>query len=64
MNTANKRAKKIRDAALKYKQGKTLYCDGKEVNSTNYSLSIGTYTFIGREGTPFFEEMIGASNCE
>ena len=57
-------SQKIRNATLKYKQGKTLYCDGKEVNATNYTLSIGTYTFIGREGTPYFEEMIGASNCE
>jgi len=57
-------SQKIRNAALKYKQGKTLHCNGKEVNATNYTLSIGTYTFIGREGTPYFEEMIGASNCE
>ena len=57
-------SQKVRDAVLQFNQGKTLHCDGKEVNSTNYTLSIGTYTFIGKKGTANFEEMIGASNCE
>ena len=56
--------KKIMDATLKYKQGKTITCAGKEINNTNYTLSIGTYTFIGREGTPNAQEMISASDCE
>ena len=57
-------SQKLLDVALKYNQGKTLRCKGKEVNSTNYSLSIGTYTFIGRENTANYEEMISASDCE
>lgn len=52
------------DAVLKYKQGQTLNCDSKDVNSSNYTLSIGTYTFIGREGTPNYSEMISASTCQ
>jgi len=55
---------KLLDMTLKYNQGKTIKCNGKDVNSTNYSLSIGTYTFIGRENTANYEEMISASDCE
>lgn len=55
---------KMLDATLMFKQGKTLRCDGKDINSTNYTLSIGTYTFIGKKGTPNYAEMIGASTCE
>ena len=54
----------ILDVALKYKQGKTLHCAGKEVNATSYSLSTGTYTFIGLEGTDNAQEMISASECQ
>ena len=55
---------KILNATIKYKQGKTLRCAGKDVNNTTYTLSIGTYTFIGREGTANFQEMISVSDCE
>ena len=55
---------KILNATLKYKQGKTIKCAGKDLNNTTYSLSIGTYTFIGREGTNNAQEMISASDCE
>lgn len=55
---------KMLDATLKFKQGKTIKCDGKDVNSTFYALSIGTYTFIGKKNTPDYEEMISASTCE
>lgn len=48
----------------KYKQNKNIKCKGIDVNSTNYDLSVGTYTFIGRENTPFYGEMISASSCE
>jgi len=57
-------SQKVREAVLQFNQGKTIHCDDKEVNNTNYTLSIGTYTFIGKKGTPNFEEMIGASSCE
>ncbi|WP_457744761.1 hypothetical protein [Sulfurimonas sp.] len=48
----------------KYNQGKTLTCNGRKVNTTNYSLSIGTYTFIGKKNTPHYAEMISAKSCE
>ncbi|MDQ7045036.1 MAG: hypothetical protein Q9M32_03875 [Sulfurimonas sp.] len=55
---------KTRDIAMQFKQGKTLQCDGLEVNSTNYTLSVGTYTFIGKDNTSNAGQMISASSCE
>jgi len=55
---------KMLDSVLKYKQGQTLKCEDKDVNSFNYTLSIGTYTFIGRKNTPNYSEMISASTCQ
>jgi len=52
------------NAVLKYKQGKTIKCNERDVNSTNYTLSIGTYTFIGKKDTTNYAEMISASTCE
>ena len=48
----------------KYKQGKSILCDGVEVNASTYSLSIGTYTFIGKKDTPNYTQMISASTCQ
>jgi len=55
---------KMLNAIVKYKQGKTITCNGVAVNATTYSLSIGTYTFIGKKNTPHYAEMISASTCE
>lgn len=52
------------NVVTKYKQGKTVTCNGVEVNATNYSLSIGTYTFIGKENTSNYTQMISASTCK
>ena len=49
---------------LKFKQNKTVKCNGIDVNNTNYTLSIGTYTFIGRKDTPNYAQMISVSTCE
>ncbi len=57
-------SKKILNVTLKFKQGKNLKCDGKDVNSSNYTLSVGTYTFIGKKDTPNYAEMISASTCQ
>lgn len=54
----------LNSVVAKYKQGKSVTCNGVEVNSTLYSLSIGTYTFIGKENTPNYTQMISASTCE
>jgi hypothetical protein len=55
---------KMLAVVIKYQQHKTVTCNGVDVNSTNYDLSNGTYTFIGRKNTPYYGEMISASSCE
>ena len=48
----------------KYNQGKNVSCDGRDINSSMYDLSTGTYTFIGKENTPNYGEMISVSSCK
>ncbi len=48
---------------MKFNQGKTIKCDDIDVNNLEYTLSIGTYTFIGKEGTNNYSKMISASTC-
>ena len=55
---------KMMGVVTKFKQSKTVKCDGIDVNNSDYTLSIGTYTFIGKEDTPNYGQMISASNCE
>jgi len=55
---------KMLNAIIKYEQGKTITCNGVDVNASIYSLSVGTYTFIGKENTPHYAEMISAASCE
>lgn len=52
------------NVVIKFNQHKTIVCNDIEVNDKNYSLSIGTYTFIGIENTPGYGQMISASKCE
>ncbi len=60
----NTQREKMLAVVLKYKQNKTVYCNGEEVNASTHTLSIGTYTFIGKKGTPNYAQMISASSCE
>ena len=47
-----------------FENNQTLTCkNGKKVNSMNYSLSVGTYTFIGKENTPYNSDMISVRSC-
>lgn len=55
---------KMLEIVVKYEQGKTIRCGKRDVNSTMYSLSIGTYTFIGKKNTPYYAEMIDAFTCK
>ncbi len=61
--TASQRDKMI-SVVTKFKQSKTVKCNGVDVNNSDYTLSIGTYTFIGKENTPNYGQMISVSNCE
>jgi len=54
----------ILDIVLRYEQGKTVKCEGTEVNTTMYSYSVGTQTFIGRESTENYGRMVDASVCQ
>ncbi|MBU0631446.1 hypothetical protein KKA17_02265 [bacterium] len=58
-NEQEKILKTVRD----FENGKTLTCNNKEINSTFYTLSVGTYTFIGKENTPYYSDMVSASSC-
>lgn len=60
----NAQTQKMLDAVMRFKQGKTIECNGVAVNNKNFTLSIGTYTFIGKENTPYYNQMISASTCE
>ena len=60
----NHQSQKLLNIVTQYKQGKTIKCNGKDVNENTYSLSIGTYTFIGKKNTKNYAEMISATNCE
>ena len=51
------------NVVLMYNQGKTINCNGLKVNKESYTLSIGTYTFIGKEGTKNYSKMLSASTC-
>ncbi len=55
---------KMLNVVLKFKQSKTVHCNGVDVNNSNYTLSTGTYTFIGKKNTPNYAQMISASSCE
>ncbi|QOY51176.1 hypothetical protein [Candidatus Sulfurimonas baltica] len=61
---SNHQTQSMLNAVMKFNQEKTIKCDGIDVNSSNYTLSIGTYTFIGKEKTPNYGQMISASTCE
>lgn len=63
-NYSNKQRALMLDVVTRYEQGKTVRCGAKDVNSSLYSLSIGTYTFIGKKETPFYAEMISVSSCK
>lgn len=52
------------NVVMKFNQNKSVQCNGIDVNNSNYTISIGTYTFIGKENTPNYGQMISASSCE
>jgi len=61
---SNAKRDKMLNVVMKFNQGKTVNCNGIDVNNTHYTISIGTYTFIGKEKTPNYGQMISASTCE
>ena len=57
-------SKKTLDIVMRFNQDKTITCEEVEVTNTEFTLSTGTYTFIGKEGTPNYSKMISLSTCE
>ena len=55
---------KMMQVISKFKQNRTISCNGIDVNSSFFTLSVGTFTFIGKVNTPNYTQMISASNCE
>lgn len=58
------KAAHLRDVMLRFNQNKSLTCGTLEVNSTNFTLSVGTQTFIGKEKSDYAGKMVTASECE
>ncbi len=61
---SNNQREKMLDVVMKFQQNKTVKCGTIDVNNKNYTISIGTYTFIGKKDTPNYGQMISASTCE
>lgn len=61
---SNAQRDKMLNVVMKFNQSKTVNCNGIDVNNSDYTISIGTYTFIGKENTPNYGQMISASSCE
>lgn len=59
----NEQSEHMRNIELRYTQGETIVCDGVDVNSSNFSFSVGTQTFIGKEGSGHFNRMFRLSEC-
>lgn len=55
---------KMLGVIAKFNQGQNIKCNNSDINSTNFSLSVGTYTFIGKRDTLYMGQMINASKCD
>jgi len=58
------KADHIRAVMLHFNQGKNIKCDEIDVTKINFTLSIGTQTFIGKPESTHAGKMIQASGCE
>jgi len=58
------KAEHVRDVMLRYNQGQNLRCGDLDVTKINFSLSVGTQTFIGRRESTHSGKMVAASECE
>ncbi|MEA1917117.1 MAG: hypothetical protein U9N42_06275 [Campylobacterota bacterium] len=56
---------KVREIEVLFAQDRSITCnESTEVNSTNFTYSSGTQTFIGKKETPYYTIMISAYNCK
>ena len=63
-NLQNNDAEHVRDVMLRYNQDQTLQCRDLTVSKADFSLSVGTQTFIGRPQSIHAGKMVTASECE
>jgi hypothetical protein len=63
-NLQSTKAEHVRDVMLRYNQGQNLKCGELDVTKINFSLSVGTQTFIGRQEGTHAGKMVAASECE
>lgn len=54
----------VRQMILNFNQHFTLQCRGVEVSDKEFTLSVGTQSFIGNEGTEHAGEIYPAAECE
>lgn len=53
----------IQEVEVRFGLHKTLTCGAVEVSDANFSYSVGTQSFIGRDGTPHAGRIISAVQC-
>ena len=63
-NLQKTNAEHVRDVMLRYNQDKNIRCGDLDVTKINFSLSVGTQTFIGRQESTHAGKMVAASECE
>lgn len=61
---SNAQSQKMLEVVMKFNQHKDIECEGITLNDKNFTLSIGTYTFIGKQDTPYYNRMVNASTCK
>lgn len=61
---SNQERDRVLEAINSFNQNKTLICDDIEVNNQNFTLSVGTYTFIGKKDSEHSGKMISAYKCK
>ncbi|MBA1437738.1 MAG: hypothetical protein FAF05_01905 [Epsilonproteobacteria bacterium] len=63
-NYALSEQQRVLEVIKKFQRGQSVRCNGIEINATFYDLSDGTQTFIGKENTPHYAQMVRASQCK
>jgi hypothetical protein len=54
----------VRAVLLDFNQHRTIECGGVKVNDGNFTLSVGTQSFIAKEGTPHAGQIFDAAGCK
>lgn len=55
---------KVASVELRYRSGETLKCSSIDVNTSTFDYSVGTQSFVGLKGTPRYQQIINARECE